>query len=86
MIFFSCVLKEACLTNDLTAHRNNNVDALIREAAEQSTCLDKEMVCCHDHNIELPDEYYDYEINPKCFEYRKEGYRWVFTTNFEYNK
>ena len=40
ILFFSCVLKEACLTDDLTAHRNNNVDALIREAAEQSTCPD----------------------------------------------
>ena len=78
LVFFSCVLKEACLTDDLIAHRNSNVAAWIREAAEQSTCPDKEMVCCHDLNKEeVPDEEknYDYEINLKCFEFKKEGYR-----------
>ena len=90
LMFFSCVLKEACLTDDLTAHRNYGADcdydmdydydfdALIRESAEQSTCPDKEMVCCHELNKkEVPDEEksYDYEINLKCYEFRKEGYR-----------
>merc|ERR1712037_812279 len=89
---FGCVLKEACLTDDLTAHRNYGADydydmdydydfdALIRESAEQSTCPDKEMVCCHELNKkEVPDEEksYDYEINLKCYEFRKEGYRCV---------
>jgi hypothetical protein len=77
-MFFSCVLKEACFIDDLTAHRNYNVDALIKDAAEQSTCPDKEMVCCHELNTdEVPDveKNYDYEINLKCFEFKKEGYR-----------
>ena len=76
LVFFSCVLKEACLTDDLIAHRNSNVAAWIREAAEQSTCPDKEMVCCHELN-KVPNEEknYDYEINLKCFEFKKEGYR-----------
>ena len=53
-------------------------DALIRESAEQSTCPDKKMVCCHELNKkEVPNEEnsYDYEINLKCYEFRKEGYR-----------
>ena len=75
IIFFSCVLKEACLTDDLTAHRNNNVDALIREAAEQSTCPDTEMVCCHELNKkEIPDESISEEQN-QCQMHSEIGYR-----------
>ena len=47
------------------------------------------MVCCHKLNTnEVPNEqdYYDSELNLQCFEYRNEGYRWVFTPNIEYNK
>ena len=82
--FFSCVLKGACLTDVLTV-KNSNVEAFIREAAEQSICPDTEMVCCHDLNKkEIPDET-DVEkdvitddYNPEveiCSEYESEGYR-----------
>ena len=72
--FFSCVLKDACLI-DVLAVKNNNVEAFIREAAEQSTCPDTEMVCCHELNKkEIPDESISEEQN-QCQMHSEIGYR-----------
>ena len=67
-------MKSACLTDDLTV-KNNNVDALTREAAGLSTCPDTEMVCCHDLNKkEVPDEFISEEYD-QCKTYSEIGYR-----------
>ena len=74
LIFFSCVLKGACV-NDVLTVKNNNVEAFIREAAEQSTCPDTEMVCCHELNKkEIPDESISEEQN-QCQMHSEIGYR-----------
>ena len=72
--FFSCVLKDTCLIDVLTV-KNNNVEAFIRDAAEQSTCPDTDMVCCHDLNKkEIPDESISEEQN-QCQKHSEIGYR-----------
>ena len=72
--FFSCVLKGACVIDILTV-KNSNVEAFIREAAEQSTCPNTEMVCCHDFNKkEIPGESISEEQN-QCQKHSEIGYR-----------
>ena len=72
-------MQSACVTDVLTV-KNNNVEAFIREAAEQSTCPDTEMLCCHDLNkkeIETSNsetDYYDQE-QESCSSYENEGFR-----------
>ena len=72
--FFNCVLKGACVIDVLTV-KNSNVEAFIREAAEQSTCPNTEMVCCHDFNKkEIPGESISEEQN-QCQKHSEIGYR-----------
>ena len=75
MKFFSCVLKDACEANRIQAVENDNVEPLLALVAEQSTCPDTEMVCCHELNKkEIPDESISEEQN-QCQMHSEIGYR-----------
>ena len=80
-------MKENCKIDEISERDNNiNFKAALFEEARKSQCFDKELVCCHEDDKKIPEEFirkavidkteYEYEIM-LCSEVVEEGYSCV---------
>ena len=75
-IGYNCTPKKNCKRTTLSL-REEFIDfqAIVREEAEEATCFEEGMVCCHEENIITEEE--NFEQQDGCSEYASMGYNCV---------